>query len=1201
MVDFILSIYDKLRAHRIVGLLSWLGLSACLLLSVSRLSYKEDIADFLPIDGRGHEAMKIYQDLSGANKLFAIFQYRDTAQTDPGGLVGCVDAFAEAVAQADTAHQVTRLMAQVDWEGTAELAGFVYDNIPYFLTDADYRRMDSLLSQPGYVGAQLQRDKQLLMFPVAGILSDNIQRDPVNLFTPVVEQLQRTGSGMKYELYDGHIFSPDLRKAFVVIDSPYGASETEHNAQLMALLRACADQVCAQQKGVDIHLVGGPAIAVTNASQIKADSVLSVGIAVTLILALLLFSFRNLRNLLLITLSIVWGWLFALGGLAWVHDRVSVIVVGISSVILGIAVNYPLHFIAHLSHTPDKRKALREIIMPLLVGNVTTVGAFLALVPLRSVALCDLGLFSSFLLVGTIVFVLLYLPHLAKETKETRHTFLDKLSAVSLENSKVLVLSVLVLTLVLGYFSLQTQFDANMSHINYMTDEQKADMAYLQRTMSPSGDTQKVYSISSDSTIDGALDKSLRLQLRFDQWVRQGDVADYQSCSRMVVSKAEQQCRLRRWHEFVTRHGEQLKAELREQQRTAGFADGSFDDFHALLAKPFRPQDFAFFSPLTQSLFASHFSVDSVGGRYHVVDVLSVKDKDVERVEAALDKMGGYGFDVASMNSAIANHLSDDFNYIGFACGCIVFFFLWLSFGSIELAILSFVPMAVSWVWILGIMALFGLQFNIVNVILATFIFGQGDDYTIFMTEGAMYEYAYRRKMLASYKHSIILSALIMFIGIGTLIVARHPALHSLAEVTIVGMFSVVLMAYIFPPLIFRLLVRTCGGYRRRPLTLGRVLTMAGWAVVFALQALSVFVVGLIGLKLLPFSERRWLLFRRYQQRLLVFDLLHLPRVKFQPIGVAADTFDSPAVCIVHGHSLVELMVVMALSPKSIVVTNRAMGKSFFFRKIAQWSRLQVGWEEGSLDLAQMKAYQKMGYSVMVLVDDVAAPSHELGESDTVAGRLMEEALRLADALRLDIQPVVLHGGCQVCPEKSIQLFPGTITVKALGRIGHGNADLKLPYAECVRKLRELFRTEYAQLSQKVETAAYFHDVVLDRYRYKGTEPYRTVVKRLRRFADYAEWVDKRNFPPEVVVLNSGYGEFALLYALVHRDAHITVYEPNEEKNALLRYCAEGLVGNITLVNTIPCKVESALFFAFEDTERSALAALGQWDTVVIK
>jgi len=116
--------------------------------------------------------------------------------------------------------------------------------------------------------------------------------------------------------------------------------------------------------------------------------------------------------------------------------------------------------------------------------------------------------------------------------------------------------------------------------------------------------------------------------------------------------------------------------------------------------------------------------------------------------------------------------------------------------------------MAVSWLWILGIMALLGIQFNIINIILSTFIFGQGDDYTIFMTEGTVYEYIHRRPMLASYRRAILLSACIMFIGIGSLITARHPALHSLAEVTIVGMSSVVLMAFVIPPLVFRWGVR---------------------------------------------------------------------------------------------------------------------------------------------------------------------------------------------------------------------------------------------------------------------------------------------------------------------------------------------------------------------------------------------------------
>ena len=38
------------------------------------------------------------------------------------------------------------------------------------------------------------------------------------------------------------------------------------------------------------------------------------------------------------------------------------------------------------------------------------------------------------------------------------------------------------------------------------------------------------------------------------------------------------------------------------------------------------------------------------------------------------------------------------------------------------------------------------ININIVNIILATFIFGQGDDYSIFVTEGALYEYKNGKK-----------------------------------------------------------------------------------------------------------------------------------------------------------------------------------------------------------------------------------------------------------------------------------------------------------------------------------------------------------------------------------------------------------------------------------------------------------------------
>ena len=793
-MSFVIRIYDYLKVRRGVCLTILLLLTVVLVALLSRQRYKEDISDFLPLDSKYGQALKVYQEISGASRIVAIFSSRqrfpalhpdiiDSESSSPDSLIAAVDAFSAIVAERDTTGIASTIVSQLDVEQVEEIMQFLYANMPYFLTDRDYARMDSLLGVEGFVEKQLATDKQTLMLPMAGMMAQNVQRDPLNLFTPVTASLQQSSS-VSYENYDGYIFTPDMSRAIVLMQSPYGGSETSQNARLLRFLEECAADV--DVSGVDIHFTGGPVIAVGNAEQIKSDSILAVSLALILIVALLFFVFRSVRNLALIVVSIGWGWLFAMGALALIHNNVSVIVIGISSVILGIAVNYPLHLIAHLRHTPSVRQAMREIVAPLIVGNITTVGAFLALVPLESVALRDLGLFSSLLLVGTILFVLIFLPQIVRPTPQqtlpqqtlppappfregsiysqgrkanggqakevTTPLHVERGRGEGLLGGAVFV----VLTFVFGYFSLDTMFDSNIANINYMSEQQRQDMEYL-----------------------------ARLQLRGEAT----KVVDYRQ---FLCSQQEQRHRLQMWNDFISRHGQALEDSIRQAAVAEGFADGTFDDFFLLLHDRYEPQPLEHFDPLVSTVFAQEQIV--------IVD--------------------GETVDVKEINSMIVSRLSDNFNYIGWACGLIVFLFLWFSLGSLELALMSFLPMAVSWVWILGLMSLLGIHFNVVNIILATFIFGQGDDYTIFMTEGCQYEYAYRRPMLASYKQSIILSALIMFIGIGALIFAQHPALRSLAQVTIVGMFSVVLMAWLLPPIIFRWLVADRDGYRQRPLSL---------------------------------------------------------------------------------------------------------------------------------------------------------------------------------------------------------------------------------------------------------------------------------------------------------------------------------------------------------------------------------------------
>ena len=71
MTELVLRIYGYMKMHRMTCIFSFIVFTLLLLLSVSRLSYKEDIADFLPMDSQHQNALKVYQDISGANKVFA--------------------------------------------------------------------------------------------------------------------------------------------------------------------------------------------------------------------------------------------------------------------------------------------------------------------------------------------------------------------------------------------------------------------------------------------------------------------------------------------------------------------------------------------------------------------------------------------------------------------------------------------------------------------------------------------------------------------------------------------------------------------------------------------------------------------------------------------------------------------------------------------------------------------------------------------------------------------------------------------------------------------------------------------------------------------------------------------------------------------------------------------------------------------------
>ena len=845
-------IYEWLSARPAA---KWWILSATLLLltlPLINLQYKENIAEFIPQSGNYLERMEVFQQMSSADKTFVLFSIKNEAQEQNASLLAeAVDLFAERLAAADSSHLVKEIVKEVDYARYKALIPFIYSHIPYLLSAEDIAKTDSLLSTPGFIEERLMERSAELMLPTGSFLSSSFEWDPLGLFSSVAETQLSTSSIPNCALYNGHIFTPDWRYALCIIASEGDPNESSTNKRLINLIEQAA-----KIDGITAEHIGAPSIAVGNATRIKRDSILALSLALLLITILLHFTLKSLRDLLLIVATLAFGWLCGLSAVALAEQSVSMIVVGIASIILGIAANYPLHLITHTYHCRGRvGESLRQVVSPLITGNITTVGAFCALIPLNSPALRDLGIFAAAMLVGTILFTIVILPHLIKHKASSSAPYSSALNAsapasgittvcrranVWKRAQTPLIIAATLATLVLGYFGASTRFNPNLQEINYMTQRQRELMQQLSSLADlPSGrETLYIYNSNAAEEPAGELAgtpareaAAVPAQMPADtnESLLQGAESIYEaligmpelrnagaevsSIAQIVPSKRSQQQRLEAWGRLMERHRQNLAERLPKAAESAGFAGNAFSNFFSVIEKEYEIIEPTSFAQLLAGRGASMFKE----GERCVTTVTLPQEAGDSLQSLISSKVAGLFegsgqrvslFNVKELSSAISESLSADFNYIGLSCSLIVFIFLWLSLRRLSYAIIAFMPMVVSWIWILGIMNLFGIEFNLVNIILATFIFGQGDDYSIFITEGLIYEDKYGKKIIGSFRESIYISAAIMFIGMGTLIVAKHPALSSLGEITVLGMAAVVLFSCTLPPLLFRLFRR---------------------------------------------------------------------------------------------------------------------------------------------------------------------------------------------------------------------------------------------------------------------------------------------------------------------------------------------------------------------------------------------------------
>ncbi len=1153
MTQFFIGLYDYFERHKI---LFYLSLISCVLLMgffALQVRFEENITQFFPDTKDSQNTIKVFDNLKIKDKIIIMLSSADTCQrVEPDSLIEAAGQLQQTLTEKAGGTLIKGIFAQVDQSLIGGATDFVYEHLPLFLTDTDYQRFDSLLTEKG-IQAIMQKNYTNLLSPAGIALRSYILRDPLGLGSEALKHLQDFQLEANYEIYDEHIFSKDGSTLLMFITPVFSTGSTGKNDELIKILEEELQHVQGESPTIRAEYFGGPSVGVYNARQIKKDTILTSSLALLIIIVFISLVFKRKRSIPLIITPVLFGGLFALFLIFFIKGSISAIAVGAGSAVMGIALSYSIHMLAHQNHVSTVQQLIKEIAYPLTVGSFTTIGAFLGLIFTSSDLLRDFGLFASLALVGTTLFCLIYLPHFLKGQADVKQgrvlRIIEKINAYSYEKNKWLVGGILLITVICFYTSQKVGFNNDMMSLNYEPQHLKQSEEKLMQLFD--SDEKTVLFVSVGKDMNQATETYAVTNQKLSTLKDQGLIKDYASASQFLISPQEQQLRLKRWKDYWT---DEKQQQIREQLETAAaeyrFRPGSFEPFYQWLNQPFGEYHYtAQEDDLSGKLLNEwQTSADSIT---MLISQIRISDQNKETVYQNFSKTQDVViFDRSYFANKWVSAINDDFYLILYISSFLIFFALWFSYGRIELTLMSFLPMLVSWVIILGLMGILGIEFNIINIILSTFIFGIGDDFSIFIMDGLQNKYRTGQKVLNSHKTAIFFSAFTTVVGMGALVFAKHPALQSISLISILGMIAVVLVAYTIQPLIFRFFIAGPASKGLPPYTLiGLIRTVLLFLLFFIGCIFLRVLIAVLYLVPVRKSSKQRLVCRLIQITCKGI-LLLATAVKKEHINKANERFQHPAIIIANHQSFIDILVLLSLSSKILMVTNHWVWHSPFFGAIIRYVDFYYIGEGYEQYMERMRKKVKEGYSIAIFPEGTRTYNGKMK-------RFHKGAFYLAETLQLDILPILLYGNNKIIAKaQPFNIRKGIIYTEILPRIPADDLSFGTTYQERTKRISAYMKEGYARICREKNTTdnPAFYEALIQNYIYKGpvVEWYiRIKVKMERNYRLFNRLIPVQG---QITDIGCGFGPLCYMLSMLSEDRDILGIDYDEDKIALAQH-----------------------------------------------
>jgi len=786
VIALIVASYRSFQSRRGWLVLLLLVLLAGAVVNISQLQIEDSITAMLP-DGESHVAhdFTLLQKAPFARQLVINVTATDEVSSDD------LLAATEALRQSLPADLFLNSVSGSGDVAATPLFKQLGDYLPVLVDETDLQTIAMKLL-PEEIDRSLAADLAQLLQPQGMVLKEKIRRDPLQLENLALQKLANLNPIPEMTLKNGHFISLDGHSSLILANTTIPMTDATGGRALLDAFAAASRQL---PVGIDAQLISGHPYTLANAETIQADMKLVLLVSGIGILLLFFIFLRSLRALFVYLLPL-FSMAAALVVVGACFGTVSGITVGFGAVILGITIDYGLHVYFSWRYGSDnlgREQLLRAVSRPVLFGGLTSLSAFAVLLTSALPGQRQLAVFAGTGIVTALLLALFFLPHFIGTGKEWKSSSALQLRRHIYDRKPLLRYGVLFLWLVIaGFAAIQAQkltINAELRQLSYLPPKLQQAEQQLRETW---GDIRsRALIFASGKDLESALQRN---DLVWKQLEKQGVANQVVSLAPLLPSLQTQHERLQSWENFWQQRQATTRDLLQMTGQKYGFSANAFAPFWERLGRPVPLID----TDLVASwglgrAISSLLLVDDQG--YQLLTMFPDQPELINALDSEFSQLAGINLvSQRRFSQQLSQEIGADFSRFVSLAGVAVVILLLLLFRRLPELLLALLPVLTGLLVMFGGMGWLGLEMNLFNVVAAILIIGLGVDYGIFMVCHGQQE-----ENLAS-SRAILVSGLTTLVGFGALLLARHPALHSIGLTVLLGIGAAVPTALLVIP-----------------------------------------------------------------------------------------------------------------------------------------------------------------------------------------------------------------------------------------------------------------------------------------------------------------------------------------------------------------------------------------------------------------